>query len=66
MSYTYFTQNMLMLSVYIKIKPQVISFLTGELREEMPLLGMDGKSQGLKKSLTLKDQILLKSQSNHS
>lgn len=64
MSYTYFTLNMLMVSVYIKIKPQLISFLTRELREKMPPLGVGGKSQGLEIPLTLKDEILFKSQSN--
>lgn len=38
---------MLMVSVYIKIKLQLISFLTRELREKTPLLEVGGKSQGL-------------------
>ena len=47
MSHKYFTLNMLMVSVYIKIKLQLISFLTRELREKTPLLEVGGKSQGL-------------------
>jgi len=38
---------MLILSDYIKSKPYLISFFIEELREKMPLLGVDGKSQGL-------------------
>ena len=47
MTFMYFILNVLILSDYIKRKPQLISFFTEELREKMPLLGVDGKSQGL-------------------
>lgn len=68
MSCTYFTLNMLILSVSIKRKPQPIYFLTGELKKKCLCWGWGWgleNPKARKIPLTLKDQILFKSQSNH-